>query len=47
MPVLDALVRAVGTATADATGTARLAGRAPGLYVVRAGEASLRLAVEE
>ncbi len=44
--VLDALGRAVATARADAAGTARLAGLAPGLYVVRAGQQALRLTVE-
>ncbi|MGI4864746.1 MAG: IPT/TIG domain-containing protein [Janthinobacterium lividum] len=47
--VLDALGRCVATATIDATGTAVLAlpaGLAPGVYVVRAGQQALRLAVE-
>jgi hypothetical protein len=45
--VLDAVGRVVATATADATGTAALAaGLAPGVYVVRAGSAALRLVVE-
>ena len=45
--VLDALGRVVATATADAGGAARLpAGLAPGVYVVRAGGAAARLAVE-
>ena len=44
--VLDALGRRVAAATADATGTARLGGLAPGLYLVRAGSSSVRLAVE-
>ncbi|MBF9224014.1 RCC1 domain-containing protein [Hymenobacter ruricola] len=44
--VLDALGRVAATATADAAGTAALAGLAPGLYVVRAGAGRLRLAVE-
>jgi hypothetical protein len=45
--VLDALGRVAATATADATGTAALAaGLAPGVYVVRAGSAALRLVVE-
>lgn len=47
--VLDALGRQVGTATADASGTAQLtlpAGLAAGIYVVRAGRQQARLAVE-
>lgn len=47
--VLDALGRQVGTATADASGTAQLtlpAGLAAGIYVVRAGSQQTRLAVE-
>jgi hypothetical protein len=47
--VLDALGRRVATATADAAGTAQLAlpaGLPGGVYVVRAGSAALRLAVE-
>ena len=44
--VLNALGRLVATATADAAGTTQLAGLAPGLYVVRAGQQALRLAVE-
>jgi hypothetical protein len=47
--VLDALGRQVLAATADAAGTAALAlpaGLAPGVYVVRAGSAALRLTVE-
>jgi hypothetical protein len=44
--VLDALGRAVASAQADSAGTARLVGLAPGLYVVRAGQQALRLAVE-
>jgi hypothetical protein len=45
--VLDGLGRVAATATADATGTARVgAGLAPGVYVVRAGSAALRLVVE-
>ncbi|HET9503485.1 MAG TPA: hypothetical protein VFO93_08085 [Hymenobacter sp.] len=45
--VLDGLGRVVATATADATGTARVAaGLAPGVYAVRAGSAALRLTVE-
>lgn len=45
--VLDGLGRTVATATADGTGTARVAaGLAPGVYVVRAGSAALRLTVE-
>lgn len=47
--VFDALGRLVATATADAAGTAALAlpaGLPAGVYVVRAGSKSLRLAVE-
>ena len=44
--VLDALGRLVRTATADATGTAALAGLPAGLYVVRAGTGAVRLSVE-
>jgi len=45
--VLDALGRVAATAPADANGTATLpAGLAPGVYVVRAGSAALRLTVE-
>jgi hypothetical protein len=47
--VLDVLGRAVAQATADATGTARLAlpaGLAPGVYVVHSGTAVVRLVVE-
>lgn len=44
--VLDALGRPVAMATADAAGTATLGGLAPGLYLVRAGRAAVRLAVE-
>ncbi len=45
--VLDALGRVAATAPADAAGTARVpAGLAPGVYVVRAGSAALRLVVE-
>jgi hypothetical protein len=47
--VLDALGHLAATATADATGTAHLplpTGLAPGLYVVRAGGQTARLAVE-
>ncbi|MDO7847312.1 T9SS type A sorting domain-containing protein [Hymenobacter sp. M29] len=44
--VFDALGRVAATTTADALGTAALAGLAPGLYVVRAGAGSLRLAVD-
>jgi len=47
--VLDALGRQVGTATADARGTAQLimpSGLAAGIYVVRAGSQQVRLAVE-
>ncbi len=45
--VLDGLGRAVATATADGTGTAHVAaGLAPGVYVVRAGSAALRLTVQ-
>ena len=47
--VFDALGRPVATAPADAAGTARLrlpAGLAAGVYVVRAGTQSARLAVE-
>jgi uncharacterized delta-60 repeat protein len=47
--VFDALGRQVAAATADAAGTAALAlpaGLAPGVYVVRAGTAALRLTVE-
>ncbi|MGI4869756.1 MAG: T9SS type A sorting domain-containing protein [Janthinobacterium lividum] len=47
--VLDALGRVVATATADATGAARLplpAGLAPGVYVVRAESSATRLVVE-
>jgi hypothetical protein len=47
--VLDALGHLAATATADATGTAHLplpTGLAPGIYVVRAGGQTTRLAVE-
>jgi hypothetical protein len=47
--VLDALGHLVATATADATGTARLpllAGLAPGVYMARGGGQVARLAVE-
>jgi hypothetical protein len=47
--VLDAVGRVVLSATADATGTAKLAlpvGQASGVYVVRAGQQALRLTVE-
>ena len=44
--VLDALGRVVATATADASGTAALAGLAPGVYVVRAGSSATRLVVQ-
>lgn len=47
--VLDALGRPVAQATADAAGTARLtlpAGLAAGVYVVKSGGQSQRLAVE-
>jgi hypothetical protein len=45
--VLDALGRVAATATADAAGTAHVAaGLVPGVYVVRAGSAALRLVVE-
>lgn len=47
--VLDALGRPITSATADAVGTAALtlpAGLSAGIYVVRAGTQSLRLAVE-
>ncbi|MGI4735248.1 MAG: hypothetical protein ACRYG7_08730 [Janthinobacterium lividum] len=45
--VLDALGRQVGAATADASGTAPLpAGLLGGVYVLRAGTQTLRLAVE-
>jgi hypothetical protein len=47
--VLDALGRVVLSATADATGTAKLAlpvRQASGVYVVRAGQQALRLTVE-
>lgn len=45
--IFDALGRRVATATADATGAAALpSGLAPGLYMVRAGAATVREAVE-
>ncbi len=44
--VIDALGRPVAVATADAAGTAALGGLAPGLYLVRAGRAAVRLVVE-
>ena len=47
--VFDALGRRVLTATADDTGTARLAlpaGQPAGVYVVRSGGRAVRLAVE-
>jgi alpha-tubulin suppressor-like RCC1 family protein len=43
--VLDALGRPVCTTTADASGTAALAGLPPGLYLVRSGRRTLHLAV--
>jgi hypothetical protein len=45
--VFDALGRLATTATADATGTAALSGLAPGLYLVRVGAATVRLAVAQ
>jgi alpha-tubulin suppressor-like RCC1 family protein len=44
--VLDALGRPVRTTTADASGTARLDGLAPGFYLVRSGSYTLRLVVK-
>jgi alpha-tubulin suppressor-like RCC1 family protein len=44
--VLDALGRPVATTTADASGTATLSGLPAGLYLVRSGSSTLRLAVE-
>jgi alpha-tubulin suppressor-like RCC1 family protein len=44
--VLDALGRPVLTTAADASGTARLSGLAPGIYLVRSGSSTLRLSVE-
>jgi hypothetical protein len=45
--VLDGLGRVAATATADAAGTAHVAaGLVPGVYVVRAGSAALRLVVD-
>ena len=44
--VLDVLGRALATTVADVRGTARLAGLAPGLYLVRAGSATVRLVVQ-
>jgi hypothetical protein len=44
--VLDALGRQVASAIANAAGIVRLAGLAPGLYVVRAGSGSVQLVVE-
>jgi len=44
--VFDTVGRQAGTFTTDATGTAALAGLAPGLYLVRVGAATARLVVK-